>query len=346
MIFLLFTMFILQSSFMMTSSFHYLRKGSTSLCQTIKYCSTRTTFAPQSWTPLLLSSSQNDQIKYVKSLIQQKKRRDETGCIVLEGLKPISDMIQHHHTLPNTIYITEKLFHSTLYQSSIHQQLSNKIYFQDLKQKYYLVSEKVFDQISDTMQGQGIIAVFNKPSYTHYLTTPINNKAPLVLLLDRISDPGNMGTIIRTAYGLGVSGILAVDCCDVWSPKVLRSATGHCLNIPIIETTWNLSIIEEALVQYDKEYQETRSTESIGEWQILAADGDEANENYININYHHPTFLIIGSEAHGVSPNFNQLPSHRALKKIRIPMMRSVESLNAAVAASIILAEASKQRQT
>ncbi len=217
---LLFALFIVQSSFMMTSSFLHLCKGSTSLCQTIKYCSTRAAFALQSWSPILISSSQNDQIKHVKSLIQLKKRRDETGCIVLEGLKPISDMIQHHNTLPNTIYITEKLFHSTLYQSSIHQHLSNKIPFQDLKQKYYLVSEKVFDQISDTVQGKGIIAVFNKPSYTHYLTTPINNKAPLVLLLDRISDPGNMGTIIRTAYGLGVSGILAIDCCDVWSPKV------------------------------------------------------------------------------------------------------------------------------
>eukprot|EP00981_Chlorochromonas_danica_P004400 scaffold879_cov170-Ochromonas_danica.AAC.15 len=185
----------------------------------------------------------------------------------------------------------------------------------------------------ETTNGPGVIAAVQRPQYTNQLLSlPINN-APLIVLLDRLADPGNAGTLIRSAYGLGVQAICAVESCDLWSPKVLRSAMSASLRLPLYEWKWSetASNLQSLLGEYGQDYQ------------VIVADGRDENLSYHQVDFLKPTVLVIGNEAHGVSQEVKKLPA-RDIHFTRIPMLRPLESFNAAVAGSIFLAEAASQR--
>ncbi len=181
------------------------------------------------------------------------------------------------------------------------------------------VSESVLKAMSDTETPQGILAI------VEMIDAVLPVSPQLILILDGIHDPGNLGTMLRTAVAAGVDLVfLAPNCADLYSPKVIRSAMGNHCRIPVRQAEWR------QIEAYCNRQQNL---------QIYAA----AMENGISLwqaNLQGPVALIIGSEAEGISSEAQKL----AASRIYIPMGPEVESLNAAVAAGILMYEAVRQR--
>ena len=178
----------------------------------------------------------------------------------------------------------------------------------------------IFDKISDVKNAQGILAVvqYSELPFEFY---PDTGK---YLLLDRLRDPGNLGTLIRSAVGAGFDGILLYgDCVDVFNPKVIRSTMGTFAFANI----WTVSPDDlERLV--DTHYD------------LCVTTGHEGSSLY-EISFSKKTVLVIGSEAHGVSDDLMQ----RATHKITIPLTKECESLNAAIAGSICMFQIQAQKR-
>jgi TrmH family RNA methyltransferase len=195
--------------------------------------------------------------------------------------------------------------------SAEHQQI-----LAQLGVKRQKVSDEVMHSLSATETPQGVLAVITIES----LSLPKN--PGLLLILDALNDPGNLGTILRTAAAAGIDGVLlGPGCVDAYNPKVVRSGMGAHLRLPIHYKNWQeIARQVNDLVVY-----------------LAAAEGEI---HYSDVDWTVPSALIIGNEAHGGGQRARSL----AEKKIAIPMHQQAESLNAAVAAGIILFEGVRQK--
>jgi TrmH family RNA methyltransferase len=181
------------------------------------------------------------------------------------------------------------------------------------------VSPKVMAAASDTQTPQGLLAVVPLP---HFATR--SGHLTFVMVLDRLSDPGNLGTILRTADAAGVEAVfLAPGTVDAHNPKVVRAAMGAHFHLPMTERTWDE--LAELLTQVEVRLAEAR-----------------AGEPYDRVDWRAPFALIIGSEAEGPSADARRFTP----KRVHIPMPGRAESLNAAVAAGVLLFEAARQRRS
>lgn len=182
------------------------------------------------------------------------------------------------------------------------------------------VPMSMLDSLSDTQTPQGVLAMMPQPS----LAVP--DHPSLVLVFDRISDPGNMGTLLRSAVGAGVHAALTLPgCSDPWGQKALRAGMGAQLRLPIrAAASW-----EDAARQLDG-------------WgcAAFAADARGASAHF-SLDWRKPCALVVGSEAHGLS---EEIATDRRTTLCRIPMQGGIESLNAAMAGAIMLFEAQRQR--
>jgi TrmH family RNA methyltransferase len=177
------------------------------------------------------------------------------------------------------------------------------------------VSDEVMRHVSDTQQPPGIVGVFPLP------TPDLPQRPGRVLILDAIRDPGNMGTMLRTATATNVEAILlSPDCVDLYNPKTLRGGMGAHFRIPAAERNW------DEIKTYCQEMN------------IYLADS-RGDVRYDLADWSAAWALIIGSEAHGASSQAQEL----AQAKVFIPLAAQTESLNAAVAAGVILFEAMRQ---
>ena len=182
------------------------------------------------------------------------------------------------------------------------------------------VESSLMDRLSDTESSQGILAVITETR------AALPEKLDFILILDSIKDPGNMGTILRTACAAGVNAVfLSPNCVDVYSPKVLRSAMGAHFKLPMIDSSWPLM--------------KTKISDRSPVTAIYLADVRQG-EPLWKCDLTLPIALIISSEATGASPEAIELATH----KIHIPMPGGFESLNASIAAAILLFEVVRQR--
>jgi len=180
-----------------------------------------------------------------------------------------------------------------------------------------VVSSAVMAAASDTQTPRGLLAVLPFPSFS--LSLPLS----FALVLDRISDPGNLGTMLRTADAAGVEAVfLAPGTVDAYNPKVVRAAAGAHFHLPILEASW------DELARY---------LAGPGVWLAEAREG----QPYDQVDWRQPCALIIGSEAEGASDAARQFTPRR----VHIPMPGKAESLNAAVAAGVLLFEAARQKK-
>lgn len=251
-----------------------------------------------------ISSIQNPRVKLVISLQQRARTRRKEGKIVLEGTRLVRDACLSGQQ-PDFIFYAAETIDADLLDS-----------LQSNGLPLIAVTPKVLQHITDTPDGQGVLAVFPmpQPQYPQQLER--------ILILDAIRDPGNMGTILRTAAAAGVqSVILAADCVDAYNPKTLRAGMGAHFRVPIIEMDW----AEIASLCDDKT--------------VYLADG-EGDFVYTEVDWTNNWALIIGSEAHGATHQARSLATHG----VRIPMAVETESLNAAAATAVILFEAQRQR--
>lgn len=253
-----------------------------------------------------ITSRDNAIFKLVKSL-KQKKHRQDSGLFLVEGIKLAEEAIAHGVVIEHLI-VSEKIDYIPTYlnQSSVLRLTSN-----------------MFREISETVSPQGVIAVAKQ--INHSLVDIKIDQNPLLIVLHKIQDPGNLGTIIRTSAAAGATAVLLTEgTVDLYNPKVIRSTMGALFQIPIITELNDTEIIN--WLRYHK-------------INILVADLD-TSEYYFSVNLNEPSAVIIGNENNGPSHEWKAASN----KRIKIPILGSTESLNASIAAGILIYEAVRQR--
>jgi len=259
----------------------------------------------------MITSTSNAKIKYVRKLLNDGRFRRREGAFVIEGTRWLAEMTAFKERL-QLVLVTEQWLAQQDNQMLIETLALSK------SSGLELVSDRVMAHASDTETAAGVLAVVST------VTTELPESPDLLLILDRVADPGNMGTILRSSAASGVDGVLvAPGSVDIYNPKVVRSSMGALLRLPVLPFSW-------------KEIKQT--VKGMNVW-LAAADG---RTPYTEINWQQPSTLIIGSEAHGAGQRAYEI----AHNPVRIPMAAETESLNAAVAASVILFEARRQKTT
>ncbi|MBF0979291.1 MAG: RNA methyltransferase [Clostridiales bacterium] len=249
---------------------------------------------------MIITSKDNEIIKNIKKLKEKKYRLDS---YIVEGIKMVKEAISENQEIA-LIAIREDF----------------KIDFDTKKIKIVTISNKIFNDISDVKTPQGILAVIKKNQ-----NNQIETNSDYILALDSLQDPGNMGTIIRTADSANINQIIInKTTVDPYSPKVIRSTMGAIYRTNIIEV---------------EDLKATLKEMKLKGFQIITTDL-KATQSIYDINYNNKTVVVIGNEANGVSQEILQT----ADKKVIIPMLGKTESLNASIAASIMIYEYVRQK--
>jgi len=251
----------------------------------------------------MITSTGNKKVKEVRDLVRKASCRKDRGLFVVEGIKMFLE------TDPDDIveaYISESFMRLCPTEAKV------KLKFTD----HETLTDTVFEYVSDTKNPQGIMAVVKMKKYEK-LT------GDAFIILDRLQDPGNLGTIFRSAEAAGIDGILmSSDTVDVYNPKVVRSTMGAIFRVPFMYT--------EDLAGDMKKLGVT----------AYAAHLSGKND-YDQEDYKVPTAFIIGNESAGISEEI----ASSADRLIRIPMKGEVESLNASIAATVLMFELARQRR-
>lgn len=263
----------------------------------------------------MITSAQNKLIKEVKGLAR-KRERSKTGLFVAEGLRFVQSALD---VKAQVEYI---LYSESIFRTEEGCQLIKSL--EATQAKVMEIDDKLMAELSDTQSPQGIIAVVNQPKYTWQ---DINKDKGFILILDRLQDPGNLGTIIRTADAAGADGlVLTKGSVDVYNPKVLRSTMGSIFEMPILEGL---------------EWEEIQSHLSQAGYEVYAT-ALEDSVDYDTPDYKNASALIIGNEANGISSQILDSVD----TKVKIPIVGSAESLNAGVAAAVMMYEVLRQRRS
>lgn len=253
--------------------------------------------------PDVISSTQNPRVRQALNLQKNPRARRAERKIVLEGVRLIRDAFERGNVPDFVLYDLKTADYDLIAK------------LQETHAALLPASAEIIKHISDTQQPQGMIGVFPLP------VPPVPKMPSRVLILDAIREPGNMGTILRTATAAGVQiTLLASDCVDPYNPKVLRSGMGAHFRMPVLETTWG------EITSYCQDMT----------FYIADSRGDVP---YTTADWQVRWALIIGNEARGIGERAKQLQAQRVV----IPMAADTESLNAAVATGVILFEASRQ---
>lgn len=260
----------------------------------------------------VISSISNAQIKNLTLLQKKAKAREEQGIFVVEGLKMFEEA--REAKLLIKAYSSESFYNSRTQE--------NPNYFDDLE--YEIMTDSIFKEISDTQTPQGIMGTVKKPNYS--LEDLIRDPNACLLLLEDIRDPGNLGTMIRTAEGAGITGVICNDSCvDIYNPKVIRSTMGSLYRVPFYQAQDFYSVIADLKEQG---------------FTIYAAHLS-GNTYDTEGSFQRKCAFLIGNEANGLTEEATAL----ADCLVKIPMAGKVESLNAAVSAAILMYEAARQRR-
>lgn len=255
----------------------------------------------------VITSKDNEIIKHIKKL-KEKKYREEYGEFIIEGIKMIEEAVLEKAEIRSIIICDD---------CKTQGCIPNDLMYEIAKFDCIYVSEKVFNTITDVINPQGIMAVLKKNKVGE---NEIDFSQENFLLLDNIQDPGNMGTILRTADSLNINQIIVTKgSADVYNLKVVRSTMGAIFRIKVIEVANMVKVIKELKKHKVKVY----------------ATDLQTDKSIYNVDYK-KSAIVIGNEANGVS----QEVLEEATQKIKIPMIGKTESLNAAVATSVILYEA------
>lgn len=260
----------------------------------------------------IISSASNPQMKNMSLLLKKAKERSEQGVYVIEGFKMFEEA--RKEGLLVKAYASESFYASKLRE--------NENYFTDIE--YEIITDSVFNSVSETKTPQGIMAIVKQKEYL--LENIIGAKEACILLLEDIRDPGNLGTMIRTAEGAGMTGIiLNSSSVDIYNPKVIRSTMGSIYRVPIYQAKDFISVLKEIKKQ---------------DISIFAAHLKGKHYDTEG-TFRGKCAILIGNEANGLSEEVSAYSD----VLIKIPMAGKVESLNAAVAAAILMYEAARQRR-
>ena len=253
----------------------------------------------------IITSKDNEIIKNIIKL-KEKKYRDANNEYLIEGIKLIKEAVEEKAKIKLIVVCEESIEDGDIDQ---------KLLYEIAKYDCIYVNKKVFSILTDVQNPQGILAVIEKKNNEEN----INYKEDIIVVLDGIQDPGNLGTILRTIDSVGLSQVIvSKETADSYNPKVVRSTMGAIFRVNVIES--------EDLLQTLKNLKKHK-------YKIMATSLENNNSIY-DVEYNKKV-IVIGNEANGVSKNVLEY----ADEKIKIPMLGKTESLNASVATSIILYE-------
>lgn len=258
----------------------------------------------------MITSTGSAQVKHVISLLSRAKARREDKEYVVEGIRMVSE-------IPSDALV--KVYMSETFADNNGNAYGNKA---------EIVSDNVYNHMSDTKTPQGIMAVVRMMEYTlsDILSGKESKAAPLILCVENLQDPGNLGTIIRMGEAAGASGvIISSNSVDVYNPKVIRSTMGSVFRVPYLITDNLLETIEKLKNNGVKVY-------------AAHLDGNGA---YTDMDYTGGTAFMIGNEGNGLTDEAAAM----ADCLVKIPMAGKVESLNAAIACTVLAFEAARQRR-
>lgn len=259
----------------------------------------------------MISSTKNEQVKTVIELKKKAKARNEAKLFVVEGVRMVSELPKER---------TKKLY---VAESFLKNQENER--FLEGYPGYETVTDSVFAAMSDTQTPQGVLALIRQ--YDYGIDDILNAKGKAhLMILENLQDPGNLGTILRAGEGAGITGlIMSRDTVDIYNPKVIRSTMGSVFRVPFFYT--------EDIFQTVKDLKDRGI-------RLFAAHLGGKN-NYEQEDYTGDIGFLIGNEGNGLTDELSDL----ADTWVKIPMSGKVESLNAAIAASILMFEASRQRR-
>ena len=257
----------------------------------------------------MITSLANAAVKRIVLLQAKDKARRDEGLFIVEGVRMYMEVPTDRL---DQVYVTEEFLDKT--SAEVRDRLSVT--------GYELVTDEVMKKMSDTVTPQGVLCTVQT---LNYKLDDIVSPDGLYIILDGLQDPGNLGTIFRTAEAAGVSGIIcSKQTVSIYNPKSVRSTMGTLFRMPFI---------------YVEDLIDTIHSMQADGVQVYAAHLDQS-ESYDKYNYETATAFVIGNEGAGISREVADASSHY----LHIPMEGSVESLNAAIAASILLYEAHRQR--
>lgn len=260
---------------------------------------------------MMITSTGNVKVKQLIQWQKKRKARDADQVFLAEGLRMASEAPKEQVL---ELYVSESFF----------ERHKEEQWLKEQGKKLTLLSDTVFERVSDTKTPQGVLTVMKRHVYT--VENIVSQKTPLLIVLDNLQDPGNLGTILRAGEAAGVTGlILSQDCVDIYNPKVIRSTMGSIYRMPFVyvdDLIQTIKILKEnGILSYAAHLKGKRS--------------------YDREDYTTGTAFLIGNEGNGLRDEV----AETADTFIRIPMCGEVESLNAAVAASVLMFEAARQRR-
>ncbi len=266
----------------------------------------------------MISSTSNPRIKQLVQWQSKSKERERDGVFVAEGLKMLEEAPE---PLIREIYLTQETA-ETLQKGKTEKErvLWNKISRMD----YETVSEAAFRKASDTQSPQGVLTVLEQPRYRR--EDILTAEKGLYLLLEDLQDPGNLGAILRSGEGAGITGVIMTKgTVDLFNPKAVRATMGSIYRIPFLYTDSLQDVIKDMRSRHIAVYAAHLKGSSL----------------YDAFSFRKSCAFLIGNEGRGLRKETAELADHY----IKIPMEGRVESLNAAVSASLLLYEAYRQRR-
>lgn len=264
----------------------------------------------------MITSHTNQKVKRLLNLMKKKKAREEEKVFLVEGIRMFREMPKDKIL---EAYVSESFYKKE--KSVVDEVLAGS------KARLEIMTDSVYERVSDTKTPQGVMGVVKQPDYRfeEIISGDDSKKAHLVIL-ENLQDPGNLGTIFRTAEAAGVTGILlSKDSVDIYNPKVIRSTMGAIFRMPFV---------------YVEDIHEAVKRVKAGGIKTYAAHLEDSVD-YDEPDYKLPTAFLIGNEGNGLTRETADLCD----QYIKIPMAGKVESLNAAIAATILMYETSRQRR-
>lgn len=260
----------------------------------------------------MITSTANARVKQIVQWQIKAKERRKDKVFLAEGIKmyeeaPESSVLE--------VYLSQDVEEKLKGQPAIWEKLS--------RTGYETVSSEVFAKMSDTQTPQGILTVLKRPEYS--LEELLKQSNPLFVVLENLQDPGNLGTIMRTGEGAGITGvIMSAQTVDIFNPKTIRATMGSIYRVPFLYVTE----LGDTLKKLHEHGVHTYAAHLKGE------------TYYDTFSFSEPTAFLIGNEGNGLQ----KATADMAESYLKIPMEGQLESLNAAVATALLMYEAHRQR--
>lgn len=260
----------------------------------------------------MITSTSNSKVKQIVQWQNKVRERRKDGVFLAEGVKMFREAPE---AIIREVYVSSGVLAQMEQDAELWSKLSSTGFEE--------VAEEVFAKMSDTQSPQGILTVLKQPSYE--LEELISKPNPLLVVLENLQDPGNLGTIIRTGEGAGITGvIMSKQTVDVFNPKVIRATMGSIYRVPFV---------------YVENMQETLRQLHARGIHTYAAHLD-GKKYYDSFSFREPTAFLIGNEGNGLTGE----TADAAEAYLKIPMEGQVESLNAGIATALLMYEAHRQR--